>query len=118
MKMSEKIGKPINVTISFSNEPSVHTDLFLQPVEINESIKVAVYRQLKVLNMKLLCSNLEVREDRRILKSPHDGKNGVGLSGAARKRLQYLIKSDPPAEEARVKSVEPVKKESNFDEGL
>ncbi|KAG5890715.1 hypothetical protein JTB14_026021 [Gonioctena quinquepunctata] len=46
------------------------------------------------------------------------GKNRNGLSGAARKRFEYLIKQGLPAEEARVKSVELMKKESTSDKGL
>ncbi|KAG5871079.1 hypothetical protein JTB14_008971 [Gonioctena quinquepunctata] len=45
------------------------------------------------------------------------GKDRIRLSGAARQRFKYLIKQGLPAEEARVKSVEPVKKESTSDKG-
>ncbi|KAG5875908.1 hypothetical protein JTB14_028671 [Gonioctena quinquepunctata] len=38
--------------------------------------------------------------------------------GDVRKRFKYLIKQGLPAEDARVKSVEPVKKESTSDKGL
>ncbi|KAG5887213.1 hypothetical protein JTB14_002193 [Gonioctena quinquepunctata] len=45
-------------------------------------------------------------------KPPSIEKNRMRLSGAARKWFKYLIKQGLPADEARVESVEPVKKES------
>ncbi|KAG5879324.1 hypothetical protein JTB14_005056 [Gonioctena quinquepunctata] len=51
------------------------------------------------------------RGDRRILK-------WIRLSGAARKRFEFLIKQGLPVEETRVESVEPVKKESTSDKRL
>ncbi|KAG5876066.1 hypothetical protein JTB14_004425 [Gonioctena quinquepunctata] len=46
------------------------------------------------------------------------GKNKIRLSGAARKRMKYLVKQGLPIEEARLESVEPMKKQSTSDKGL
>ncbi|KAG5883600.1 hypothetical protein JTB14_025174 [Gonioctena quinquepunctata] len=53
--------------------------------------------------MKLFCSNLEATKR---LSNPQKS------SRKERKRFNYLIKQGLPAEEAKVKSIEPMKKES------
>ncbi|KAG5872283.1 hypothetical protein JTB14_037416 [Gonioctena quinquepunctata] len=82
--------------------------------------QVAVYRKL-ILSPEHKAALLKSGSDEETIESSEAltiGNNRVELSNAARQRFKYLMKQGPPAEEARVKSVEPVRKKSTFEKGL